>query len=282
MRGPLPLIAFLVSLIAFEARADETETCIRGAEQGYQLKRENKLVAAKQLLQNCAGATCPSALAPSCVEWLAEVEAALPSVVIDARDTTGANVQNLAVFVDGKPIASQLDGTAIAIDPGPHQFRFELGGVAQTQNVLILAGEKNRKIAVAFAGQGPDGPVADRAKKPRFSRAPAIVALVLGGISFDVAAVTGIIALVQKAELDDVCPTRQTCPASAADTVELARSSSIASTVALPLAGVGLGLGVLLWALSNPPAPSESVARSSPVSVEAMFGFGSAGIRGSF
>ncbi len=287
LRSTLAALAWLTTLLLVSfasrvARADETESCIQGAEQGYRLKGENKLVEARKRLQTCAGPSCPSALAPSCVEWLAEVEAALPSIVIHAQDGAGSDLRGVRVKVDGNTVASELDGTAIPIDPGAHTLRFELAGSAdQTLEVIIRSGEKNRQVEVRFAA-APTKPEPE--SKPRFSRAPAVIAFVVGGLAFDVAAATGIAAWVDKTKLDEVCPTRQTCPASEAERVDRVAATSIASTVALPIAGTGLGLGVLLWVLSNP-KPVAIFGRAnapSAVTVEPMAGPGGAGIRGSF
>ena len=275
----------LMLLVSHVARADETEACIKGAEQGYQLKRENKLVEARARLQTCAGPTCPGALAPSCVEWLAEVEAALPSIVVHAQDAAGADLRNVRVIVDEKLFASELDGTAIAIDPGPHAFRFELpGSPPQSLDVIVRSGEKNRRLDVRFALNAPTAPPPKPPSAPRFSRAPSVIAFVLGGVSLDVAAATGIAALVDKGELDKSCPTRQTCPEREAGRVDRVATTSITSTVALPIGVTGIGLGVLLWVLSNPKPVDAFGRREGPRTIrwEPMVGLGGAGIRASF
>lgn len=279
------VVLTLMLLVSRVARADEMEACIKGAEQGYQLKRENKLVEARALLQTCAGPTCPGALAPSCVVWLAEVEAALPSIVIHAQDAAGADLRNVRVTVDEKLFASELDGTAIAIDPGPHAFRFELpGSPPQSLDVIVRSGEKNRRLDVRFAPVASTPPPTKPAATPRFSRAPAVIAFVLGGVGLDVAAATGIAALIDKAELDKVCPTRQTCPDSEAGRVDRVAVTSITSTVALPIGVTGMGLGVLLWVLSNPKPVAAFGRGNRPQEIiwEPMVGLGGAGIRASF
>jgi hypothetical protein len=47
---------------------------------------------------------------------------------IDARDTLGQSLNQVAVSVDGVPLVGRLDGSPTAVDPGPHRFRFERAG----------------------------------------------------------------------------------------------------------------------------------------------------------
>ncbi len=274
-----------LSTWSFAARADDKEACIQGAEQGYALKRDNKLVAAKKLLQTCAGPTCPGALAPSCVEWLAEVEAALPTVVVAAQDEAGHDVRSVAVYSDGQLVAKEIDGTPIPLDPGPHELRFELAGHASRRlDVVIRAGEKNRALRVRFEGGPPSAsgkPRGPTAPTPA-SRGPAIASLVIGGMSLDLAIVTGVIALVAKNELDDQCPTRETCPESERDTIERAKTTALVSTIALPVGAVGIGIGALLLALSTPKKPAARPTTISTFSIEPWLGGGAGGVRGHF
>lgn len=286
LRRRVTILAMVGALSAwsFPGRADDKEACIQGAEKGFALKRDNKLVEAKKLLQTCAGPTCPSALAPSCVEWLAEVEAALPTVVFAAQDEAGRDVRSVRVYADGQLVQAEIDGTAIALDPGPHALRLELEGHPPRQlDVVIRSGEKNRPVSVRFeVGATGETPKARPRAGSSMSRAPAIVSLVLGGIGLDLAIVTGVWALVEKGKLDERCPTRETCPESERDTIDRAKTTALVSTIALPVGGVGLGLGALLLALSaprhHPPRPGAPTAWT----IEPWIEWGGGGVRGSF
>jgi hypothetical protein len=64
------------------------------------------------------------------------------------------------VRVDGEPFASKIEGSALPIDPGMHDFSFVVDGhVFATQKILIVQGQRNRFIT-ATIGKGGRGAVA--------------------------------------------------------------------------------------------------------------------------
>jgi hypothetical protein len=71
--------------------------------------------------------------------------------VIDAVWADGRDVAGLTVTLDGQPLPEATAGRAVALDPGPHTFRFEAPGATsvETRNV-IHEGEKNRPLHVTF------------------------------------------------------------------------------------------------------------------------------------
>jgi hypothetical protein len=58
--------------------------------------------------------------------------------------------------MDGEPFAQQLDGRALSVDPGMHEFAFAADGVVfATQKIMIVQGQRNRFItALLRAGGG--------------------------------------------------------------------------------------------------------------------------------
>jgi hypothetical protein len=82
------------------------------------------------------------------VQWLAEVEAAIPSVVVEVHTISGP-VFDVAVKIDGVARLSALDGRPIELDPGVHAFEVERPGAPPiTQRVTLLEGQKNRLVLV--------------------------------------------------------------------------------------------------------------------------------------
>src|SRR5262249_26465167 len=86
---------------------------------------DGKLLAARAKLLVCARDPCAKALRPECTQWLADVERALPSIVIAATNGKGDELRAVKVTVDGAPFLEKLEGTAKEIDPGDHLFRLE-------------------------------------------------------------------------------------------------------------------------------------------------------------
>jgi len=138
----------------------EKEACISEYEKAQVLRKNGKLVEAKEKLLVCAQSTCPSIARQDCATWLTEVSSSIPTVVVEATDPSGRVATNVRVVVDGEVIAEKLDGTALPVNPGAHQFRFELaeerGTKAHEESVLVLQGDRNRKISVSFAPPPPE------------------------------------------------------------------------------------------------------------------------------
>ncbi|MGK3962733.1 hypothetical protein WMF38_00910 [Sorangium sp. So ce118] len=151
-------LAAALSLAGADARAQPSKrACAAAYERAQGLRRDGKLIAAREALIACSQPTCPAAAVADCGPWLAEVEKSLPSVVIAARDAGGRERLDVRVLVDGRLLAAALDGKALPVDPGPHTFRYEpAGGPAVEERVLIREGEKNRAITVIL-GAPPAG-----------------------------------------------------------------------------------------------------------------------------
>jgi hypothetical protein len=161
---------------AADAR-DTKKECVAASEEAQLLGIKKQLVAERAQLLLCARAECPSVVKHDCEGWLAEVDANLPSVVLDAKDSSGHDVGDVRVQVDGRPLVDHLDGKAVSLDVGQHVFRFERSGeVAVEQTVIVHEGEKNRLIVAAFgavpqaATEGP--PAASPAAPPSAPPSP--------------------------------------------------------------------------------------------------------------
>lgn len=157
-------IAFRSSARAAE-RADEKQRCASAAEDAEQLRSDARLLAARERLLRCSRPECPVAVRSDCTQWMTEVEAAMPTIVLGVRDARGQDVLGARVSVDGVAVAHALDGKALDVDPGVHRFRFESGGVTAEQVVLVREGEKSRAIT-ATLDVGPVAPEAPAARAP--------------------------------------------------------------------------------------------------------------------
>jgi hypothetical protein len=150
-----------------DERTDEKQACASAAEEAEQLRIDARLLAARERLLRCSRPGCPATVRSDCGQWMTEVAAAVPTVVLGARDTRGQDVLTARVSVDGVAVTHGLDGKALEVDPGVHRFRFESAGAAVEQVVLIREGEKSRAITATF----DFGPVAPAA--PSTPRSPA-------------------------------------------------------------------------------------------------------------
>ena len=109
-------------------------------------KLEHDLLAGRAQLLVCAQA-CPDQLRASCGTWLKEIDAALPSIVISARDARGRARSDVTVDVDGAPV-SWTAGQPIEVNPGTHAVRVHARERTFDQTIVVSAGEKLKTVDV--------------------------------------------------------------------------------------------------------------------------------------
>jgi hypothetical protein len=149
----------IATLLAFALGATTTtasyaeidkQSCIAAYDQGQRAKLSGELLHARVALAVCAGEGCAESFRSECAQWLDDVNRAMPSVVISVRGKDGNDKTHVRVFADGKLIAEHLDGKAIEMDPGEHDFLFEAAGEdIPEQHVLVMEGQKARPIVAS-------------------------------------------------------------------------------------------------------------------------------------
>jgi len=179
--------------------------CIAAHEDAQALRTSKKPHAAREKFVACARAECPTVVRKECVEQLSLVEREAPTVAIDARDEGGNDTTAVKVFVDGAVVAERLTGGAIPVEPGEHAFRFEReGGKVLEQKVLVVEGDKNKKVVADFTALAPKPP-ADAATTPTAEpRKIPVASYVLGGVSLAALGSFTIFALSGKGEESDL------------------------------------------------------------------------------
>jgi hypothetical protein len=115
------------------------------------LEQAAHLRQAKDLLLSCAKATCGAFVKQQCTSRYAQLESDIPSVVPLVSDESGEPRVDVQVTMDGEPIAARLDGRALPVDPGLHEFSFVVdGAVISTQKIMIVQGQRNRPISISL------------------------------------------------------------------------------------------------------------------------------------
>jgi hypothetical protein len=273
--------------LARPAAADETAECISASESAQQLRDDHALLQAREKLFICARPVCPGAIRRDCIDLGAQVEAAIPTIVLRARDPRGIDVVDVKVSCDGTVLGNKLDGKAFRIDPGAHAFRFEAPGLPITSRTIVLGeGEKNRLEVVQLAGPdvphttlgaastagkaAPSGPRPDGAEAAPTEPAPAerrplpVAAIVAGG--------AGVVALVPMAILwaggtSDIQQMRTTCAPSAggagcsASRVDSAHTKLVVGDVFLGVGLAGLATGAALFLFGRGAGPGDAPVR---------------------
>ena len=231
---PIGFVAFALSLAwpgvapAQDGAAQEetTQRCIAAYESSQELKLDRKLIEAEEQLRICVATECPQVARQDCGRWLDEVQQATPSIVIRFIDASGAERNDVTVTTaDGRSLAAQLDGKAIAINPGPQRLLLTpRGGAVVPHDITVAEGEKLRQVVVKLPGaRESEATEGDSSIHP--------VAWVLYGLS--AAGIGAFIGLgVHSLGLEDC---KDTCNDEQVDDIVLFRA----------LADVSLGVGVL-------------------------------------
>jgi len=239
-----PAVASLT--LAAPARAEPPESksaCLASYEAAQRLRLQKKLGAAHAELLVCSGSDCPAVLRRDCAGWLGEVDAALPSIVV-AAEADGRDVADVRVLVDGESVAETLDGTAISVDPGRHELRFEREGRAPvTQSLLIREGEKNRSVSVDFGSEAPP-------PRDEHSLIPVYGLTALGVIGLGSFTFFGLRSHAKKQDLESC---KGHCPV---DDVDAVKRDQIVADVSLGLGLVALGAAAYLYFGDNERKPA--------------------------
>jgi hypothetical protein len=264
--------------------------CVDAYEHAQELRRDGQLRASREHLVVCAQSRCPDLARQDCLKWLREVDDAIPTIIVTARDASDQDLADVQVSVDGSVVLDHLDGKPIAIDPGAHTIRLEYRGQTIEQPVIIAAGEKNRNLSASFPGPSAPkapAPAAAPAAPPRSAppsapaHTPAAIppatlllgatGIVLAGLSayFEVKGIT------DRQNLFDVCAGR--CPQAEVDFAyrEL-RAGDILGAVAIA------SLGGALWFYLARPRSSVPSSPSVGIDVRAASGGGGLEVRGRF
>lgn len=247
------------------ARADEKSECIDAHKHAQELRQAGQLRAARAALMTCAADACPALVKRDCAQWVQDVGAAVPSVVVEARDEQGRETTNVEVLVDGDRVADHLDGRAIEVDPGEHLFQFRSRtGVVLDQRAVVREGEHMRRLVADFERHPPPpAPVAAPIARPPMAPEPSrgsVLPWVLGGVSVIGVAGFATFAILGKSKQGELEDCKPTC---SLDEVGVMRTRYLVADIALGTAIVAGGLALYFAVSSRSPAKHGS-ARTAP------------------
>ncbi|OJY17387.1 MAG: hypothetical protein BGO98_00340 [Myxococcales bacterium 68-20] len=249
-RHGVSLFIFLVVLLDVvglrTARADEKPQCVAASEKAQKLRIAGRLSEARAELATCGRIECPKLVQQDCSEWMREVLAILPSVVLGAKDQDGRDIVDAKVSIDGKVVTESLDGKAVAVDPGVHLFRFETQGApAVEEKVVVRQGEKNRILTVTFATGPAEGEAPSGMKHSKQDGSAPIAAFVTGGIGLAALGAALYIDLDANADARNL---RKTCaPSCEQSQVDDVENRYVIAGVTAALGGAALIAGVVLF-----------------------------------
>lgn len=286
------LVALVLSLstLSSVARADDA-ACIAASEAEATLQKAARLHEALAQAALCADPSCPVDVKTECTLRIQKMSTAMPTLVIGATDENGNDLVLVQVTLDGAPLTGNLDGHALAIDPGTHVLRFESPGKPPVEKSIVLReGEKDRPLRVVLGVKSEQGDVVGSARTSASwstQKTLALSAAGVGVVGIVIGAVTGAMASSSWSTAKDLCSTTS-CPSttrmSAESSHDAAVTSGTLSTIAFVVGVAGLGGGAALWFTAThaePKSPSATPLALRVVPELSAHG-GGLGIGGSF
>jgi hypothetical protein len=125
--------------------------CVAAWRNADELAKAGQLRLAKTTMLKCAHHTCGGTLHKECSRRVAEIEGDIPTVVPVVKDANGDPVTEVDMLMDGELLASRIDGRAVVVDPGTHEFTFQTPrGLIASYRTVILQGQRNRSLEVTL------------------------------------------------------------------------------------------------------------------------------------
>jgi hypothetical protein len=254
----------LAAVLAAPAARADVAACIAASESSLSLRQQGKLHESLHQLAICADTSCPDEVKAECARRIEAVNAAMPTLILAAKDGAGNDLSDVRVSMDGAPLVSTLDGRPQSIDPGEHVFVFEQAGQAPVEKRLVLReGERDRREEVVIGpapppvGNPPPAPAPPPAGGWTPQRTLAVVGGGLGLVGVGLGTSWGLYAISSQNREKSDCPSPSSCNhPQASEDYTTARQDATASTVAFVAGAAFLAAGAVLWFT----APSVRVA----------------------
>jgi hypothetical protein len=198
-----------------------------------------------------------------------ELRARIPRLSIHVRADHG-QLDGLSVQLDGKPVPSTLLDVERLIDPGMHQVTVKANAYDPLVRQAELAEGGHVALEIVLdsprraqpMGGGPEvkvpGPVAVRSSTPSQRRLFGWLGVGVGSVGLAASAISGVVALNRKSDLDAVC--QPGCPPSAAHDIDSFRTMRTISYVSLVAGGAALGIGGYLLLTGSPESTHVGVS----------------------
>ncbi len=134
-----------------QAKGRPVRACSASYSAAQERQKSGELRQARELLLECARSACGAALQHRCAAEASKVNEDIAWVTPVVADAGGQPVARVQIRLDGRLVATKLDGHAMAIDPGVHE-------VVVTAHVGKWPGRDmtaTRKVMIAQGQRGP-------------------------------------------------------------------------------------------------------------------------------
>jgi hypothetical protein len=232
--------------VALASPDDEAARCVDDASVAQKLRDNGHLVEARALFVSCAADVCPGLVRRDCIQWLAQVDERLPTVVIAARGKDGKDLAGARVILDGKPVPPERLGRSFQLDPGPHTLQASHPGLPSRDESIVLA-EREKGRSVVLVLETPTSSVTTADARP--PRSIPVLSWVLGGVAVVGGAGFGVFWYQG---MDEVSTLRSSCaPNCTADQIDDARTPLTIARISGGIAIAAAAGAVLAYFLSQ-------------------------------
>lgn len=243
------------------ARAGDKEACVKAFDTGQLSRQRGRLKQASTDLLECARPVCPDMLRADCTALLQQIEAALPKLVVVAKDDTDKDLVDVRLSVDGTLVAPRLDGRAMSLDPGEHVVRLEANGFKPYEERVLLAEQEGTRRVVGtlarVSGPAPSPTVVAHPAEDttHAARSPVPVATwILGGVGVLGFAGFGFFGASGSSDAS-------ACAQCTQRDVDDVKTKYLVADISLAV-GLAAVAGAIYFLVTAPsPAPSSAVAR---------------------
>jgi len=280
MRAASSLVVALSLFLPYPAlpaaQAADKEACVKAFDSAQKNRSTKKLRAAKKDALVCVQEGCPAIVKKDCDAILSDVDASIPTLVLSAKDGHGNDIIEVRVTLDGELLTEKLDGSAVAIDPGPHTIHWEAAGVPpQDSKILVKEAEKNRNVSVTLGASTPPPPPPPEKLPPPPPAAPPSKSIptatwILGGVGVVGLASFAYFGLKGRSEVDDLKQQGlgHCAPACDPSVEDPAKHKLLIADVSLGVGLVSLGLATYFLVSNTPseaPKPAALRVDATPV-----------------
>jgi hypothetical protein len=231
--------------------ADPTKLeCIAANDAAQDLRLAGKLGNAREKLALCVSTSCPGPVRDDCAQRLAEVDAAMPGIVLEVKDARGNDVSDVRVKLDGQPFTDRIDGTAQPIDPGSHRFAFDTAeGTHAERWIVVREKEKDTHVRVVL-GTADATPTVSPSSTGRVTQRAIGFALGVAGVAGFV--VGGIFGVVSKSTYSHALSSEcggnpNQCSTQGANDGQTAHDQATVSTIGFVAGGLLVAGGAVLY-----------------------------------
>jgi hypothetical protein len=157
------LLGLAWSTRAFAEEGTRDCSAVYGA--GREAEASGDLHTASEFYQSCGVASCGNPVRHICEAMALRLALDAPSVIPLAKDAAGEPLVEAQVTMDGKLLSARLDGHAVSVEPGLHEFVFSTGSeeLGRTR-VVIAQGQRNRELWMSVPASEPQQPRASKAQ----------------------------------------------------------------------------------------------------------------------